>query len=78
VTDRLATKEAAALAGVVVSTWEAYVTRGYAPQPDGRFGNQRYWLRSTIEDWKANRPGQGRSPAALREVAGKLDTLREQ
>lgn len=56
---KLATEEAAALAGVVVSTWEAYVTRGYAPRPDGRFGRQRYWLISTVEQWKANRAGQG-------------------
>lgn len=59
-TDRLATKEAAALAGVAVSTWDAYVTRGYAPPADGRFGNQRYWNRSTVEAWKANRAGQGK------------------
>lgn len=59
-TDRLTTKEAAALAGVAVSTWDSYLTRGYAPDPDGWFGNQRYWLRSTVEAWKANRPGRGK------------------
>lgn len=58
--DRLTTKEAAALAGVAVSTWEAYVSRHQAPQPDGHFGRQRYWLPATIENWKANRPGQGK------------------
>lgn len=58
-TDRLTTKEAAALAGVAVSTWDAYVTRGYAPPADGRFGKQRYWLRSTVEQWKTKRAGQG-------------------
>jgi predicted DNA-binding transcriptional regulator AlpA len=56
---RLTTREAATLAGVAVSTWDSYVTRGYAPKPDGRFGNQRYWKRSTVERWIANRPGRG-------------------
>jgi predicted DNA-binding transcriptional regulator AlpA len=59
VTERLTAKEAAALAGVAVSTWDAYLTRGYAPEPDGWFGDQRWWLRSTVEEWKANRPGRG-------------------
>lgn len=58
--DRLTTKEAAALAGVAVSTWEAYVSRDRAPAPDGWFGHQRYWLLETVEAWKANRPGQGK------------------
>jgi transcriptional regulator with XRE-family HTH domain len=56
---KVVAKEAAALAGVAVSTWTAYVTRGYAPKPDGQFGRQRYWLRLTVEQWKANRAGQG-------------------
>lgn len=60
--DQLTTKEAAALAGVAVSTWEAYVSRGYAPEPDGWFGRQRYWHPDTVEAWKANRRGQGKRP----------------
>jgi len=58
--NRLTAREAATLAGVAVSTWDAYVTRGYAPEPDGRFGSQRYWNRSTVEQWKASRPGRGK------------------
>jgi hypothetical protein len=59
VTNRLTAREAADLAGVRPHTWDAYVTRGYAPEPDGKFGNQRYWLRSTVENWLRNRPGRG-------------------
>lgn len=57
--DWLTAREAATLAGVAVSTWDAYITRGYAPGPDGWFGRQRYWNRATVEEWKANRAGQG-------------------
>lgn len=59
-TDRLTAREAADFAGVTRSTWDSYVTRGYAPKADGWFGAQRYWLRSTMETWKANRSGQGK------------------
>lgn len=58
--DQLTAEDAASLAGVRPSTWNAYVTRGYAPPADGRLGNQRWWLRETVEQWKANRPGRGR------------------
>jgi predicted DNA-binding transcriptional regulator AlpA len=57
--DRLTARECASLAGVKASTWDAYVTRGYAPPADGRLGNQRWWLRSTVEQWMQSRPGQG-------------------
>lgn len=57
--DQLSAREAAALAGLQASTWDAYVTRGYAPEPDGRLGNQRWWYRSTVETWMATRPGRG-------------------
>jgi len=59
--ERLAVRAAAELAGVAVDTWRAYVTRGHAPVPDGVdsvFG-RRYWLRSTVERWLQERPGQG-------------------
>lgn len=58
---RLSTAAAAALAGVQIDTWRAYVTRGRAPKPDGvdeTFG-RRYWYRSTVQNWLSSRPGQG-------------------
>jgi hypothetical protein len=60
--ERLSVIAAATLAGVKVDTWRSYVTRGQAPQPDGvdeTFG-RRYWLRSTVQHWVDNRPGQGK------------------
>ena len=57
--DRLTARQAAALAGVQPSTWTSYVSRQQAPAADGQFGNQNWWLRSTVETWLANRPGQG-------------------
>jgi predicted DNA-binding transcriptional regulator AlpA len=59
VTDQLTAKEAAALAGVQPSTWDAYITRGRAPKADGRLGNQRWWYRATVEQWMRDRPGRG-------------------
>lgn len=55
----LTTKQAAEKAGVAVSTFRAYVTRGQAPAPDGQFGNQNYWLPETVDTWLASRIGQG-------------------
>ncbi len=52
-------EEAAALAGVTPSTWRNYVTRGYAPPPDGRLGRTPWWHRATIDGWLETRPGQG-------------------
>lgn len=57
--DQLTAKEAAALAGLAASTWRDYVSRGTAPRPDGRLGNQTWWWRSTVEEWLASRPGRG-------------------
>ena len=59
--ERLSVSSAAKLAGLKTDTFRAYVTRDLGPQPDGideTFG-KRYWYRSTIETWMANRPGQG-------------------
>jgi hypothetical protein len=59
--ERLSVRAAAALAGVAVDTWRAYVTRRKAPQPDGideTFG-RRWWWRSTVLRWLEERPGQG-------------------
>lgn len=52
-------EQAAEAAGVKVTTWDAYVSRGYAPPPDERKNGRRYWRESTISEWLTNRPGQG-------------------
>lgn len=59
--ERLSVSAAAKLAGLKTDTWRAYVTRGQAPKEDGideTFG-RKYWYRTTVETWMANRPGQG-------------------
>lgn len=59
--ERLSVAAAAALAGVRIGTWRAYVWRNQAPPPDGKdevFG-RLYWLRETVECWLAERPGRG-------------------
>jgi predicted DNA-binding transcriptional regulator AlpA len=57
--DYLTAKQAAEAAGVKVSTWDAYVSRRYAPVPDKRERGRRYWLDATITEWLGSRPGQG-------------------
>lgn len=59
--ERLGSKAAAAYVEVAASTWRAYVARGQAPAPDGKdegFGKD-YWLKSTLDAWRASRPGPG-------------------
>ncbi len=46
--------ESARYVGVTPSTWRAYVSRGQAPQRDGRFG----WWRSTLDKWMTTRRGK--------------------
>lgn len=57
----LGADEAAARAGVKRGTWSSYVARDRAPLPDDR--DQRtgapLWLESTVDAWKAARPGRG-------------------
>ena len=55
----LTTREAATLAGVTPASWRSYVSRGDAPQPDGRLGVTPWWRESTIRRWQKSRPGQG-------------------
>lgn len=47
------------MAGVAPSTWRDYVSKGLAPQPDGKIGNSNWWYRETVEQWKTGRPGRG-------------------
>ena len=59
-TDKLRAAEAAELAEIKTSTWTAYVSRGQAPPPDGHYDKRTpWWHRSTIEQWRTTRPGQG-------------------
>lgn len=52
---------AAAFAGLETATaWSSYVSRGRAPQCDGRHdGRTPWWWASTINDWKKGKTGQG-------------------
>lgn len=61
---RLASKMAAQHVGLPDSTWRAYVARGTAPKPDGHDDgfDMDYWLESTLDRWRASRPGHGGRP----------------
>lgn len=50
---------AAAMAGIAPSTWQSYCSRGYAPPPIWRFGNQPVWTEDQVNVWMMNRRGQG-------------------
>ena len=67
---RLASKKAAAHVGVSDSTWRAYVARGQAPGPNGHDDgfDMDYWLESTLDAYKASRPGQPGRPR--KKIAG--------
>jgi len=78
--ERMSTAQCAHAAGIRQGTWSAYVARGHAPKPDGRLRDTGapYWLRSTYERWRANRPGAEHADATLAthdriEAADKVD-----
>lgn len=56
-------EQAARYVGVSVNTWRPYVARGQAPAPDRREIQGGHaipvWKRSTLDHFKANRPGPG-------------------
>lgn len=60
-TERLTAAQAADRLGIPASTFRAYVSRGQAPQRDGRDEDtgRPYWLAATIDEYKLTRPGQG-------------------
>lgn len=66
-------EEAARYVGVSVNTWRPYVARNQAPRPDRREIQGGHavpvWKRSTLDKWKANRPG----PGARTDLRGKQD-----
>ncbi len=51
----LSVHEVAERLGISDPTWRAYVSRGQAPQPDGRIGSTPYWLTSTIDAYVARK-----------------------
>jgi hypothetical protein len=53
----LTAAEVADLLGIEQSTWRAYVARGQAPAPDGRFGHMNFWTPATITKYQ-----EGRNP----------------
>lgn len=46
--------------GVSPATIHTYRSKGIMPDPDKTFGSTPTWLPSTLSDWKAKRPGQGK------------------
>ncbi len=63
----LTTKEVAMLVGVEPSSWRSMVSRGLAPRPDDagdesvpRNRRNPRWKVSTVGEFRASRPGQGR------------------
>lgn len=61
---RLRSYEVAERLGIAQSTWNSYVYRNQAPQPDGFRDTRRpYWLESTIDEYARTRPGRGRPSA---------------
>jgi predicted site-specific integrase-resolvase len=56
---RLTAAQFAEALGVKTSTLDAYIARGYIPQPDERVGRRRYWNLETVVKVAASRPGQG-------------------
>ncbi len=57
---QLTNADAAALVGITAASWRRYVSSGRAPRPDGHLGRTPWWRPDTIEQWKAQRPGQGK------------------
>ena len=71
--ERLTARAAAERLGIKPDTWWSYVNRAayerevgrdrpnLAPPPDGReeLSGTPWWWASTIDAWKANRPGRG-------------------
>jgi len=57
--EKLNLEQVAERAGIGASTFQSYVSRGHAPEPDGTEGRANYWWAWTIEDWIKNRPGRG-------------------
>ena len=65
---------AAAYLGLKTGTLSAYMTGGYGPRHRGRRArgpyNQFVFWKSDLDEWKANRPGQGARTDRMHSGAG--------
>lgn len=59
----LSLKEFAQRIGLQQGTLSSYHAQGRLPEPDAIIGSgpraTRGWLAETVDEWQANRPGQG-------------------
>ena len=60
----LGTRDLARLAGISPATANSYYKKGLLPEPAVLIGEEgghqaRGWTREQVEEWIANRPGQG-------------------
>lgn len=46
--------------GIGYATVRKYRRVGRLPEPDHHMGGSPIWRRTTIDEWRRNRPGQGR------------------
>ena len=79
----------AAAIGVKYTTMRVYVAKanvrrregqsrpGDIPPPDAVFGQSPVWKPSTIEQWRAHRPGKGVGGAEARELKRQLEKYRQ-
>lgn len=67
--DLLDSEGVAALLGVTRETVARYRTGGVLPAPDVMLGRSPGWYRSTIEAWRASRPGQGKGGGRPRKAS---------
>lgn len=51
--------EVATHVGLTAGTVRGYAAQGKMPEPDVRIGTTSGWSQETIDQWWANRPGQG-------------------
>ena len=57
--EQLTAADVAEQLGISAASFRSYVHRGDGPQPDGHLGRTPWWSQTTIDTWKAARPGQG-------------------
>ncbi|WP_018024070.1 hypothetical protein [Corynebacterium ulceribovis] len=50
-------KQCAEFIDVALGTWQAYVSRGRAPESAGTIDRMRLWRADDVRTWDASRPG---------------------
>lgn len=55
--------------GVKLGTLHTFRSRGILPEPDAMIGKSPAWHRSTVDAWKATRPGRGKGGGRPRKTA---------